>query len=382
MEFAWSDEQEAYRRRVRDFIDRMIPGDWWENYAFGMGSEKQLAFSRIFCPALAKEGLLTPQWPKEYGGEDGDAWQQFILAEEMWNWNEPRGGQYMGVNWIGPALMRFGTDDQKREHLGRIASGEVQWAQGFSEPQAGTDLAALSTKAERTENGYKINGMKIWTSYAQGADWVFLLVRTGNDRKSISCMLVPMNLPGISFASFPGLVEDGHLIEVYFSDVEVPKSALLGEESKGWDVIRYALSQERVGLPRYHWARQALDFAVRQLKDEGRFSDSVVRAAAGRIVAKCEAARVLTYLVVQQRISGEDTVDPNVQRVTAADACLDLMNFLVEYLPECLAGGHHLVQNFYRTQIASTIAAGTYELQLDLIAQRGLGLPRANRHGS
>jgi alkylation response protein AidB-like acyl-CoA dehydrogenase len=376
VEFAWSEDQEAYRLHVRSFIENIIPDDWWENYALGMGSAEQLAFSLIFCPALAKEGLLVPQWPKEYGGLDGNAWQQFILAEELWSWNEPRGGQYMGVNWIGPALMRYGTEDQKREHLTRIASGKVQWAQGFSEPQAGTDLAALKTRAERTNGGYKINGMKIWTSYVLGAHWIFLLARTGPERKAISCFLVPRDLPGISITSFPGLVEDGHLNEVYFDDVEVPASALLGEESKGWDVILHALKYERVGLPRYHWARQTLDLAVQQLKDEGRFADPVVRAAAGRIVAKCEAARVLTYLVVQQRMANEETVDPNVQRVTAADACLDLMNFLVEYTPECLAGGHRMLENFYRAQIASTIAAGTYELQLDLIAQRGLGLPR------
>ena len=378
MEFGWSTEQEVYRLRVRSFIESTLPGDWWENYALGMGSDEQLAFSLIFCQALAKDGLLVPQWPKEYGGLDGNPWQQFILSEEMWSWNEPRGAQYMGVNWIGPALMRFGSEDQKREHLTRIASGNVTWSQGFSEPQAGTDLASLQTRAERTNNGYKINGMKIWTSYARRADWIFLLARTGPERKSISCFLVPMDLPGVSIASFPGLVEDGHLNEVYFDDVEVPETALLGEESRGWDVIRYALNQERVGLPRYHWARQTLDVAVQQLKDEGKFSDPVVRAAAGRIVAKCEAARVLTYLVVQQRITGEETVDPNVQRVTAADACLDLMNFLIEYTPDCLAGGHRMLENFYRAQIASTIAAGTYELQLDLIAQRGLGLPRVN----
>ncbi|BCW91141.1 Putative acyl-CoA dehydrogenase FadE17 [Alphaproteobacteria bacterium SO-S41] len=378
MEFAWSNEQDAYRRRVSSFIERTLPKDWWTNYAHGIGTDAQLFYSKIFCPALAEEGLLVPQWPKEYGGADGNPWQQFILAEEMWSWNEPRGGQYMGVNWIGPALMRYGTQAQKDEHLTRIASGNVTWSQGFSEPQAGTDLAALKTRAERTNSGFKINGMKIWTSYARRADWIFLLARTGPERKSISCFLVPMTSPGIKVVPFPGLVEEGHLNEVYFDDVEVPESALVGEESKGWDVIRHALNYERVGLPRYHWARRTLDTAVAQLKKEGRFSDPIVRAAAGRIVAKCEAARLLTYLVVHQRITGEDTVDPNVQRLTAAEACLDLMSFLMEYTPDCLAGGDPMLENFYRSQIAATIAAGTYELQLDLIAQRGLGLPRGH----
>ncbi|BCW91143.1 Putative acyl-CoA dehydrogenase FadE17 [Alphaproteobacteria bacterium SO-S41] len=377
MEFAWTDEHRAYRARVRGFIERELPADWFENYAHGVGTNEQIDFSRSFCKKLADEGLLVPQWPRRFGGADGDPWQQFILSEEMWSWNEPRGPQYMGVNWIGPALMRFGTPAQQDEHLKRISTGTVVWAQGFSEPQAGTDLAALKTKAERTAGGYKINGMKIWTSYARRADWIFLLARTGQERKSISCFLVPMNSPGVKVVPFPGLVEEGHLNEVYFDDVEVPESALIGEEGKGWNVIRYALSYERVGVPRYHRARMVLDATVAQLKREGRFSDSIVRAWAGRIVAKCEAARLLTYVVVHQRITGEDTVDPNVQRLTGAEACLDLMNFLITYVPDCLAGGDPYIANFYRSQISGTIAAGTYELQLDLVAQRGLGMPRS-----
>lgn len=377
MEFAWTEAQDRYRMRVREFLEQELPDDWFENYAHGFGTPEQIEFSRAFCPKLAKEGLLLPHWPKEYGGQDGQPWEQFILAEELWSWSEPRGPQYMNVNWIGPALMRFGTPEQKAEHLTRIAEGTVIWCQGFSEPQAGTDLAALQTKAERRGDVYVINGMKIWTSYSYKADWCFLLARTGPERKAISVFLVPMDSPGISVVPFPGLPEYGHLNEVFFQDVEVPAANLVGEEGKGWEIITTALSFERVGLPRYHWGRKVLDAAVAQLQREGRFDDPLVRAAAGRIVAKFEAARVLTYVVVDQRAKNAPvTTDPNIQRVTAAQACLDLMNFLMEYTPDCLAGGERYLELFYRGQIASTIAAGTYELQLDLIAQRGLGLPR------
>ena len=139
-----------------------MPDDWFQKYAFGPGSPTQIDFSREFCAKLANENLLTPSWPKEYGGQEADTWQQLILAEEMWTWLEPRGPQYMNVNWIGPALMKFGTPEQKEQHLKGIASGTVIWCQGFSEPQAGTDLPALQTKAEKQPDGtYVINGMKI-----------------------------------------------------------------------------------------------------------------------------------------------------------------------------------------------------------------------------
>lgn len=380
MEFAWTEAQQRYRERVASVIEAELPDDWWETYAHGLGSREQVGFSKGFCKKLAEQDLLMPQWPKEYGGQDGEPWEQFILAEELWTWGEPRGPQYMNVNWIGPALMRFGTPEQKEEHLKRIATGEVIWCQGFSEPQAGTDLAALQTKAERVGDKYIINGMKIWTSYSYAADWCFLLARTGPERKAISVFLVPMNSPGVSVVPFPGLPEFGHLNEVFFEDVEVPIGNLVGEEGKGWNIITTALSFERVGVPRYHWGRKVLDTAVAQLQREGRFDDPIVRAQAARMVAKFEAARVLTYLVVDQRINNvEGSVDPNVQRVTAAEACLDLMNFLMEYLPDSLAGGERYLELFYRHQIPATIAAGTYELQLDLIAQRGLGLPRTAR---
>jgi alkylation response protein AidB-like acyl-CoA dehydrogenase len=261
--------------------------------------------------------------------------------------------------------------------LPRIAAGSVVWCQGFSEPQAGTDLAALRTRAERTNDGYVINGMKIWTSYAVKADWCFLLARTSSERKAISVFLVPMNSQGIRVVESPGLCEAGHLNEVFFDNVKVPASALVGEEGRGWELVTHALSFERVGLPRYHWGRKVLERAIRQLMSEGRFEGETVKVAAGRIAAKLEAARVLTYLVVDGRVRGEPpTVDSNIQRVIAAEACAELMSFLVEHLPDCLAGGDTYLEYFYRHQIAASIAAGTYELQLDLIAQRGLGLPR------
>ena len=379
MDFSWTAAQDEYRHRLREILTRELPPNWMEDYAHGRGTPKEVAFARTFCPKLAAEGLLIPHWPSEYGGADGDAWEHFILSEEMWVWGDPRGPQYMNVNWIGPTLMRFGTEDQKAEHLGRIAGGDVIWCQGFSEPQAGTDLAALQTRATRTDTGYLINGSKIWTSYAQTADWCFLLARTGPERKAISVFMVDMRTPGIEVVPIPGLVEEGHIHEVFFRDVEAPFSALLGEEGKGWDIATTALGFERVGIPRYQLGRTAMDGAVAKLKREGRYDDPLVRANAARIIAKLEAARWLTYLVVHQRATNQPaSVDTNIARVTNAEAMTDTLNFLMDYVPDCLTSNDDpFLRLFYRYGITNTITSGAYELQLNMIAQRALNLPRS-----
>lgn len=378
MEFGWSEHHLSYRERIRQALAELLPDNWEEHFLpLSYASDEVVEFSRSFCSQLAERGLLVRHWPREFGGEDGEDWEQFILAEEMKAAGEPRGGQYMNVNWIGPALMRYGTPAQRAEHLPLLASGKIVWCQGFSEPGAGTDLAALRTRAERDGDDYVINGSKIWTSYARCADFCFLLARTGPGRKQISVFLVPMDTPGITVSSFPGLIKDGHLNEVFFTDVRVPASCRVGEEGAGWEVVTYALSFERVGVPRYHVGLNILDLSMELLESEGRGGDPIVRWRAGTLVAQFEAARLLTYKVVDQRVRREaPTIDSNIARISAIDAVYELLNFLAEFLPDCLTGGNPGLEEYYRINVPAGITAGTYELQLDLIAQRGLGLPR------
>ncbi len=377
MEFGWTEQQVAYRNEVRQALADLLPADWYETYVpESYASDLQVDFSRDFCAGLAARGLLVPHWPVQYGGNGSDDWLHFILGEEMKAAGEPRGPQYMNINWIGPTLMRFGSEAQRGQHLAGIASGKVIWCQGFSEPNAGTDLAALRTKAERQGDHYIINGSKIWTSYARKADWCFLLARTGTERKDISVFLIPMATPGVSVTSFPGLIKDGHLNEVFFTDVTIPATARVGKEGQGWEIITYALSYERVGVPRYHTGLKALELAIARLKAEGRYADPIIRARAGVIAAKFEAARVLTYLVVDQRVKKlPATTDANLARVCALDAVNELMDFLTEFVPDSLRGGATLLEDYYRINIPAGITGGTNEIQLDLIARNGLGLP-------
>jgi len=379
MDFAWAPAQEQYRQRVKLALDELLPDDWDDTYVpESYASDLQVEFSREFCAKLAERGLLVPHWPTEFGGNNSADWDHFILGEAMKGAGEPRGPQYMNVNWIGPTLMRYGTPEQQEQHVKGIAGGTVIWCQGFSEPNAGTDLAALKTRAERDGDEYVINGSKIWTSYARTADWCFLLARTGPGRKDVSIFLIPMDTPGISVTSFPGLIKPGHLNEVFFTDVRVPASNRVGEEGEAWDIVTHALAYERVGVPRYHTGLHALDLAVSQLKREGRWDDDpIVRARAGHIVAEFEGARMMTYLVVDQRVKGlAPSTDANLSRVVSLEAVSDMMNFIAEYVPDCLAGGDTLLEDYYRINVPAGITGGTNEIQLDLVAQRGLGLPR------
>lgn len=378
MEFEWNQQQKDFRATVRDFLATHLP-DNWESIAHGPGSVAQSDFSKQFCAQLADAGLLVPHWPERWGGRNADAWSAFILAEEMWAAGEPRGGQYMNVNWIGPTLMRYGTPAQQERYIPPMAQGQTLWCQGFSEPEAGSDLASLRTKAERQGDHYCINGQKIWTSYAGEAETCFLLARTGAGKNGISIFLVPMDTSGITVVEIPSLIGEGDIHEVFFENVMVPASAMLGEEGQAWDIVRTALSLERVGIPRFALASRMLRRAVGTLKQNGRFHQGAVEQAA-RAQAACEAARLFSYEIIDQRQKGI-TAGPeaNVARVATVNAERLVAEFVVEHLPESLAGGDPLLLAHHQRGIVAGIASGAAEIQLNLIATQLLQLPREPR---
>jgi len=381
MDFDWTEEDRAFRARVRDFLDRELPANWADISRHGPGSREQTAFSLEFCPKLAEAGLLVPHWPAEWGGADRPTWEHFILGEEMWAAGEPRGAQYMNVNWIGPTLMRFGTDEQKRRYIPQMAAGKAIWCQGFSEPNAGSDLASLRTRAERDGDSYVINGTKIWTSYAGLAEHCFLLARAAGGDKGkagIAIFLVPMSTPGIEVRSIPSLIGHGDIHETFFTDVRVPVSARLGEEGEAWSIINYSLANERVGIPRYELASRVLDGMVKELSRRGRFDDPVVRSRAGSASAACEAARILVHRTVDKRSRGEVIgAEASVARIAVAEADNAVTDFGLDYMPDAFSGsGHPVFLAHHERAIVTGIAAGAAEIQLGVIAHRWLDLPR------
>src|SRR5439155_19345449 len=179
VDFAFTPEEETFRAELRVFLDAELP-DWWRGMF--VDDDRAMPLTREICRKLAARGWLTMAWPPEHGGRGASVWMQTVLREEMWARDEPRGPQYMNLNYIGPLIMRFGTPEQRTRFLPPMARGDVVWCQGFSEPGAGSDLAALSTRADDDDDGYVVNGQKVWTSYADTpADWCLLLARTNHD---------------------------------------------------------------------------------------------------------------------------------------------------------------------------------------------------------
>jgi len=380
MEFDWSPEDLQHRAEFRAFLDEVLPEDWEARSAAGPGSDQQAEFSRIFCREMADRGWLTQHWPREYGGQDAPAWRHSIIGEECWAVGEPRGPQYMNVNWIGPTLMRFGTDEQREQHLPPISRGAVLWCQGFSEPEAGSDLAALRTSAIRDGDEYTINGTKIWTSYVNHADFMILLARTDPDsrrHRGISVLLIPMDTPGIEVREIPSVVGDRYFHEVFFSDVRVPVSTRLGPEHEGWDVVTYALQYERVGAARYARAALTLDRLAELARERGLLEDPLVVDRLAEARTLCEAARMLTYRVIDQRAHDmPPTTDSQIARVANTTADARVGELSVEILgPEALESYSFADANF-RLAMTAGIAVGATEVQLNMIAARHLDLPR------
>ena len=380
MEFAWSEEDLAFRRELRAFLAETLPADWEEISRHGPGSDVQADYSKEFCPKLAERGWLTQNWPREYGGSDASAWRHIILGEEMWQIGEPRSSQYMNVNWIGPTIMRYGTEEQKARHLPPIARGEAFWCQGFSEPEAGSDLVALRTLALRDGESYVINGSKIWTSYCNYARHCFLVARTDPEssrHRGISVLLVPMQTPGIEIREIPSVVGDRYFFEVFLSDVRVPVDCRLGPEHQGWDVVTYSLAFERVGAARYARAARILDQLAQLAREQGLLGDPRVLEKLGEARAACEASRLLTYRVIDLRAKGSPpTADTNVARVAGTLAERAVSELALELFgADALEYGHPAEQHF-RMAMTAGVAVGTTEVNLNLVASRFLDLPR------
>jgi alkylation response protein AidB-like acyl-CoA dehydrogenase len=379
--FEWTTEQRALRERVRALLARELPPDWEHISRHGPGSPAQTAFSLTFCPKLAAEGLLVPHWPVAHGGRGAPAWEHFIIGEELFAAGEPRGPQYMNANFIGATLMKYGTPQQQARYLPDMAAGRAVWCQGFSEPSAGSDLAALATRAVPRGDEYVINGGKVWTSYAGMAQTCFLLARTGAGKGGIAIFLVPMDTPGITVRPIPSLIGHGDIHEVFFDDVVVPASARLGEEGQAWAIIGYALSLERVGLARYAFSRRVLDRMVCELKAQGHFTGNAVRAEAAQALAACEAARLLVYRVVDERARAlPPSAVANLARVAVVKADHAVSDFALAHFGDALCGGGWpLVRAHHERAIAAGIASGAAEIQLNLVAHDWLQLPREPR---
>ncbi|MCH8195457.1 MAG: acyl-CoA dehydrogenase family protein [Chloroflexi bacterium] len=390
MDFAWTDEDIEFRQEVDAFLEEEIPS-WWKGMFFS--GERGWDYTKEFCQKIGERGWLTMAWPEEYGGQDAPIWNQVLFKEAMARHGEPRGPQYMNLNWIGPSIMLFGSDEQKAHHLGRISKGDVIWCQGFSEPDAGSDLASLQCRAVEDGDDYVVNGQKIWTSYAGRAEYCYLLTRTDPDapkHRGITVFLVDMNTPGITVRPIKSMSGWDDISEVFFDNVRVPRSQMLGEANEGWRVVTAALNFERIGQPRYEAAKAELDRVIEFAKSTSFDGDTiskdpVMRQKIADVYVRYRVARALNYRLASVVAKGDDP-GPGESSLTrihnilmtqrAANLGVEALDLYGLIQDEAIAPFRGMIEDDWRKSISATIAAGTLEVQKEQVSVRGLGLPR------
>jgi alkylation response protein AidB-like acyl-CoA dehydrogenase len=390
MQFRFTPEQDAFRGEVRSLIEEQLASRPEELDEYGEGtSDAAWEFSRRFTRRLAERKWLAMAWPVEYGGLAADHMSQLIYNEEM-SYHRAPGGGGMGVAWVGPAVMLYGTQEQKDRYLPRITSGEDVWCTLYSEPGAGSDLAALQTRAVADGDDYVINGQKIWTSGAHRSNWGWLAARTDPDapkHKGISTFVVPMSTPGITIRPLINIAGQHGFNEVFFDNVRIPKENLVGELNRGWYQVAVALDFERSGIQAYAGGRRTLeeitDFARehRQLWERNpqvrlALADRAVEVATGTIIAyripyMQAAGKIPNHEASMSKLYGSELG----QRIAATGMkILGMYGNVAPQSKHAYLKGR--LEQMYLTSVSGTIAAGTSEIQRGIIATRGLGLPR------
>lgn len=393
MRFDFTPEESDFRRKLSAFLDGALPADW-----HGPADESRddhWALNQQIKKGLADRGWFVMSWPTEYGGADSSPMMNTIFAEEMAYRRAP-GHDRFGTRMLGPTLMRFGSDSQRTEHLGAIARGEVQWCQGYSEPNSGSDLASLQTRAVIDGDNFIVNGAKIWTSLAHRADMMFMLVRTDPDaapHKGISLLLVDMKTPGIQVLPIINMAGVHSFNQVVFDDVRVPQANLVGDLNDGWRVGMTVLNFERSGIDYAVWARAALEELVDYVKNDDSLvstvkTDPEVRGKLASLNTEIEAARLLCYDVAWRQGQGEvPSAEASISKVAGTEIYAKVLDYGTELLGmygvlEPGSEQAELQGNFLKMRLFATsgpILAGTNEIQKNIIAQRGLNLPRAPR---
>ncbi len=398
MDFAFSPAEEAFRAELRAWLERELPAHRAEWPAtddeFTLHPDRSFDACLAWHRRLHRGGWVGLAWPREYGGRGASLVEQMMFQEEMVRAGAPPGVNTIGLMLAGPGILEWGTEAQRRRFLPPILSADEIWCQGFSEPGAGSDLAALRTRAVPAGDGFRVTGQKVWTSNAHRSQWCLLLVRSAEDRpkhEGISCLLVDMRSPGVTVRPLVQITGDAEFNEVFFDDVPVPADRLLGPLHGGWKVAVSVLMHERTGLGNqtnlHHFTRALLDLARRTPRGEGTAAgDPVVRQALAQCWIETEALRLTSLRSVTRRLRGEPPgpegsvlklafSDAYGRMADTASAILGLHGQLWRGAARAPDGGRWAFQALFARRFG--IAGGTSEIQRNIIGERVLGLPRA-----
>ena len=393
MQIVYTEEQEALRRELREYFSRLMTEEVQQRMSSGEGDYGGGSVYRDLVRQMGKDGWLGIGWPTEYGGQNRSMLEQLIFTDEASRAGAPV--PFLTINTVGPTIMEYGTDEQRKFFLPKILTGEMHFSIGYSEPDAGTDLARLRTRAVRDGDEYVINGQKMWTSLIEHADYVWLAARTDPDaprHKGLSVFLVPTDSAGFKWTPVP-TVTGATTSQTFYEDVRVPTTALVGEENNGWRLITGQLNRERVALCSAAGVQTALEDVRRwaqqtKLPDGRRVIDQEwVRLNLARVHAKVEFLKLINWKIAWGVDKGVSPADASATKVFGTEFYIEAYRALMEILgqsailtkdsPGALLGAD--LERWMRSTLVLTFGGGTNEIQRDIIAMVGLGMPRAPR---
>ena len=393
MDLAFTPEEQAFRDEIRTWVRANLP----EDIAHKVRNDLHLTRDDLqrWAKILGKKGWLGYGWPTEFGGPGWSAVQKHLFEEECALACTPRIVPF-GPVMVAPVIMAYGTPEQHKRFLPGIASGEVWWSQGYSEPGSGSDLASVKTRAERMGDKYIVNGQKTWTTLGQYGEWIFCLVRTSNEGKpqtGISFLLVDMKSPGVTVRPIKLLDGECEVNEVFFDNVEVPAENLIGEENKGWTYAKHLLSHERTNIADVNRAKRELERLKRIAKTEGVWEDQRFRDQIALLEIDVIALEMLVLRVLSAMKSGKNPLDiagllkikgSEIQQRYSELMMLAAGPYSLPYVQEAMEAGYQgdfpggalsnapLAATYFNMR-KTTIYGGSNEVQRNIVAQTVLG---------
>ena len=382
MDFRFTAEEEAFRCEVQAFLDEalpeqpVLPEDGWI-----------IGYDKDFSKKLGARGLIGLTWPQEYGGQGRSYMDRLILTEELLRRGAPVAAHWLADRQMGPSILHYGSAEQKANLLPGIISGDLVFCIGMSEPGAGSDLAGLQTKAEEDGDDFVLTGQKIWTSFAHLADYCYLVARTNQDvpkHKGISEFIVDMHTPGITVKPIVDMTGEHHFNEVFFDQVRIPKSALVGEKDRGWYQIASQLDYERSGIERLMSNYLLYEAIATYAKETGLTDRETIRHKLAQLHIEFSVGKFLVYKVAWLLTKG---IIPNAESAAAKAFCTEYEQRLAHTATEILGAYGHLMPGSPHARLngriaraclyapAYTIQGGTSTILRNIIAMRGLGLP-------
>ncbi len=412
MDLAYTDDDEVFRAEIREWLAANLPAGWGGE-GFEMTPEDRKAFNEQWPKKLFAGGWICATWPKEYGGKGLTTMQGVVLAEEFARLKAPLRADFFGDTLVGPTILQWGTEEQKKEFLPRILNGSMRWCQGFSEPNSGSDLASLSTSAVLDGDEWVINGQKVWTTGGHHADYCFLLTRTDPEspkHKGISYLLVPMRQPGVEVRGITQPDGTAEFCEVFFTDARCPKDNVVGGVNNGWKVANSTLAFERgqSATTGYRRFEEEYKLLVEQATTNGALGDPIIRDRLSRYYTKIQLLRINGLRSLSATLSG--TKDPAVGALGATNKmfwtemhneamvlALDIFgpsSMLVDTGPavgswpgavrDKRRPGYPvspMMSAFFFSR-SETIWGGTSQIQRNIVGERVLGLPKEPSAGA